>query len=81
MEYWFAVNPLYTERYARCNIFFPQIVETFVGSNLHHKHGRQAVMALADLRVFVPAVGEEAVHSLFDYLDFYGLSCFHLEPI
>jgi hypothetical protein len=26
-------------------------------------------------------MGEEAVHSLFDYLDFYGLSRFHLEPI
>lgn len=36
MEYWFAVNPLYAERHARRNIFFPQIVETFVGSNLHH---------------------------------------------
>ena len=38
-------------------------------------------MAFADLRVFVAAMGEEAIHSLFDYLDFYGLSCFHLEPI
>jgi hypothetical protein len=26
-------------------------------------------------------MGEEAIHSLFDHLDFYGLSCFHLEPI
>jgi hypothetical protein len=78
MEYWFAVNPLYAERHARRNIFFPQIVKTFVGSSVHEKHGRQAVMALSDLRVFVAAVGEEAIHSLFDYLDLYGLSCFHL---
>jgi hypothetical protein len=35
-------------------------------------------MALADLRVFVPAVGEEAIHSVFDHLDLYGLSRFHL---
>jgi len=77
VEHWFAVNPLYAERHARRNIFFPQIVETFVSSSFHHQHGRQAVMAFANLRVFVAAMGEEAIHSLFDHLDFYGLSCFH----
>lgn len=81
MEYWFAVNPLYTERHARRNIFFPQVMKPFVSSNVHQEHGCQAVMAFADLRVFVPAVGEEAVHSLFDYLYLYCLSCFHLESI
>jgi hypothetical protein len=29
------------------------------------------------LRVFVAAIGEEAVHSLFDHLDLDCLSCFH----
>jgi hypothetical protein len=33
------------------------------------------------LRVFVAAIGEEAVDPLFDHLNLYGLSCFHLEPI
>jgi hypothetical protein len=30
------------------------------------------------LGVFVAAVGEEAIHSLFDHLDLDCLSCFHL---
>jgi hypothetical protein len=29
----------------------------------------------------VSALGEEAIHSLFDYLNLYGLSCFHRELI
>ncbi len=81
VEYWFAVNPLYTERQPRRNIFFSQIIETPVGSDFHEKHGRQTVMPLADISVFVAALGEEAVYTLFDDLDLYGLSCFHLEPI
>ena len=81
MEYWFVVYPLYTERQARCNIFLPQIMKSLVGSNVHQEHSRQAVMALADLGVFVAAMGEEAIHSLFDHLDLDCLSCFHLGPI
>ena len=81
MEHWFAVNPLYTERQARRNIFFSQIMKPLVGSNVHQEYGCQAVMAFADLRVFVAAIGEEAVYSLFDHLDLDCLSCFHLEPI
>ena len=81
MEYWFAVNPLYTKRQARCNIFFSQIMESLVSSNVHQQDGCQAMMALTDLRVFVAALGEEAVYTLFDDLDLYGLSCFHLESI
>lgn len=77
MKYWFAVNPLYTKRHARSDIFLPQIMKPFVSSNVHEKHGRQAVMAFADLRVFVAAMGEEAIHSLFDHLDLDCLSCFH----
>jgi hypothetical protein len=80
MEHWFAVNPLYTERQARCNIFFPQIMKSLVGSNVHQEHRRQAMVAFANLRVFVAAMGEEAVHSLFDHLDLDCLSRFHLEP-
>jgi hypothetical protein len=38
-------------------------------------------MTLSDLRVFVAALGEEAVYTLFDDLDLYGLSCFHRELI
>ena len=78
MEHWFVVNPLYTERQARCNIFLSQIMKSLVGSNVHQEHSRQAVMAFADLGVFVAAVGEEAIHSLFDHLDLDCLSCFHL---
>ena len=81
MKYWFAVDPLYTESHSRCNIFFSQIMESLVGSNVHQQDGCQAMMALTDLRVFVAALGEEAVYTLFDHLDLYGLSCFHLEPI
>jgi hypothetical protein len=29
----------------------------------------------------VSALGEEAIHSLFDHLDLDCLSCFHREPI
>ena len=78
MEHRLVVNPLYTERQARCNIFLPQIVKPFVSSNVHQEHSRQAVMAFADLGVFVAAMGEEAIHSLFDHLDLDCLSCFHL---
>jgi hypothetical protein len=38
-------------------------------------------MPLADISVFVAALGEEAVYTLFDDLDLYGLSCFHRELI
>lgn len=77
MEHRLVVHPLYTERQPRCNIFFSQVMESLVGSNVHEEHGCQAVMAFADLRVFVAAIGEEAVHSLFDHLDLDCLSCFH----
>lgn len=77
MKYRLTRGPIYTERLPRRNIFFSQVIKPFVCSSVHKKHGRQAVMALSDLRVFVAAVGEEAIHSLFDNLDFYGLSCFH----
>ena len=82
MKYWLVVvRPLYTERQARRNIFFSQVIKSPVGSNFHQKYGRQAVMTLSDLRVLVSALGEEAIHSLFDYLNLYGLSCFHRELI
>lgn len=81
MKYRLASGPIYPERLPRCNIFFSQVIETLVGSNVHQQDGRQAVMALSDLRVLVAAIGEEAIHSLFDYLNLYGLSCFHLGPI
>ena len=81
VKYRLASGPIYSERLPRCNIFFSQIIETLVGSNVHQQDGRQAVMALSDLRVFVAAVGEEAIHSLFDHLDLDCLSCFHLGPI
>ena len=78
MKYRLTRGPIYTESLPRRNIFFSQVIKALVSSNVHEKHGRQAVMALSDLRVFVAAVGEEAVHSLFDYLNLYGLSRFHL---
>ena len=78
VEHRLVVNPLYTERQARCNIFLPQIMKPLVSSSVHQEHSRQAVMAFADLGVFVAAVGEEAIHSLFDHLDLDCLSCFHL---
>jgi hypothetical protein len=80
-EHGLAAGPIYSESQARRNIFFSQIIETPVGSDFHEKHGRQTVMPLADISVFVAALGEEAVYTLFDDLDLYGLSCFHLEPI
>ena len=81
MEHRLVVYPLYAECQARRNIFFSQVMESLVGSNVHEEHSRQAVMAFADFRVFVAAIGEEAVHSLFDHLDLDCLSCFHREPI
>ena len=81
VKYRFAARPIYSESQPRRNIFFSQIIETPVGSDFHEKHGRQTVMPLADISVFVAALGEEAVYTLFDDLDLYGLSCFHLEPI
>ena len=59
VKYRLASGPIYSERLPRCNIFFSQIIETLVGSNVHQQDGRQAVMALSDLRVFVAAVGEK----------------------
>ena len=81
VEYRLAAGPVYAKGQPRRNIFFPQIIEAPVCSNFHEKHGRQTVMPLADISVFVAALGEEAVYTLFDDLDLYGLSCFHLEPI
>ena len=81
VKYRFAARPIYSESQPRRNIFFSQIIETPVGSDFHEKHGRQTVMPLANISVFVAALGEEAVYTLFDDLDLYGLSCFHLEPI
>lgn len=81
VKYRFAAGPIYSESQPRRNIFFSQIIETPVGSDFHEKHGRQTVMPLADISVFVAALGEEAVYTLFDDLDLYGLSCFHLESI
>ena len=80
-EHGLAARPIYSESQPRRNIFFSQIIETPVGSDFHEKHGRQTVMPLADISVFVAALGEEAVYTLFDDLDLYGLSCFHLESI
>jgi hypothetical protein len=81
VKYRLATGPIYSERKPRCNIFFSQVIKSPVGSNFHQKYGRQAVMTLSDLRVFVAALGEEAVYTLFDDLDLYGLSCFHRELI
>jgi hypothetical protein len=78
VKYRFAAGPIYSESQPRCNIFFSQIIETPVRSSIHQENGCQTVMPLADLRVFVAALGEEAVYTLFDHLDLYGLSCFHL---
>ena len=81
LEYRFAAGPVYAKGQPRRNIFFPQIIEAPICSNFHKENGCQTVMPLANISVFIAALGEEAVYTLFDDLDLYGLSCFHLEPI
>jgi len=81
MEYSFAAAPVYAESHSRRNIFFSQVIEALIGSSFHEEHGRQTVMAFADLSVLVATLREETIHSLLDHLDLDGLSCFHRRPM
>ena len=72
-----AVNPLYAKGQQRRNIFFSQVSETLVGSCVHEEGRNKASASFALLVVDVPAIGEVMVRSLFDLLDFDGLSRFH----
>lgn len=81
LEYRFAAGPVYAKGQPRRNIFFSQVIKAPIGSNFHQEHGRQTVMPLADISVFIAALSEEAVYPLLDHLNLYGLSCFHRRPL
>lgn len=72
-----AVHILYAKGHQRANLFFGEVLKALVGSSIHQQHGGQILAAFALLVVNIPAICEKVIRSLFDLLDFDGLSCFH----